>query len=95
MKKFWVTLAIAVTASAIVLSLLAPVNHSISQRSGNHLTLVADGDPMPPYPPPPPPPGNSSSVVLVADGDPMPPYPPPPPPPSGSSSVIATSWQNA
>jgi hypothetical protein len=90
MKKFWVTLSIAVTASAIVLSLLAPVNHSSSQLNGSHPTLVADGDPMPPYPPPPPPPGNSSNAVLVADGDPMPPYPPPPPPP-GNSSVMATA----
>ena len=75
MKKSSVTLGVALSASLIVISLLVPVNHSVSQISPNNAVLIADGSPLPPTPPPPPTKGNQ----LMLDGSPLPPTPPPPP----------------
>lgn len=45
-------------------------------------TLLADGDPMPPFPEPPAMPLDADTkfqgVQFVTDGDPMPPFPEPP-----------------
>jgi hypothetical protein len=58
MKKLSVVLGVAASVSLIVLSLLVPVNRSVSPPSDRTLQ-IADGTPMPPIPPPPPPPSGS------------------------------------
>jgi len=75
MKKSSITFGVTLALSLIVISLLVPVNHSVSQISPNNAILVADGSPLPPTPPPPPTKGNQ----LMLDGSPLPPTPPPPP----------------
>jgi hypothetical protein len=58
MKKLSVVLGVAASVSLILLSLLVPVNRSVSQHLDGTLQ-IADGTPMPPLPPPPPPPSGS------------------------------------
>jgi len=58
MKKLSVVLGVAVSVTLIVLSLLVPVNTSVSQAFDKPIQ-IADGTPMPPVPPPPPPPSGS------------------------------------
>ena len=85
MKEITVTLAIAASVSLIVLSLILPVNNSISRPAHTNATLVADGAGLPPTPPPPP--KNHSNVILTLDGAGLP--PPRPPPKAIDHRVIA------
>jgi len=58
MKKLSVVLGVTASISLILLSLLVPVNRSVSPSLDRTLQ-IADGTPMPPIPPPPPPPSTS------------------------------------
>jgi hypothetical protein len=64
MKSSSVTFVVTLSVSLIVISLLLPVNHCVSQTSPSNPVLVADGSPLPPTPPPPPAKGNQ---LLPAD----------------------------
>ncbi|MGB7844917.1 MAG: hypothetical protein WBL63_04825 [Candidatus Acidiferrum sp.] len=55
MKARSITLGVVLSVSVIVLSLVAPVNHSSQPQTHGSAVLVADGVPGPPLPPPPPP----------------------------------------
>lgn len=74
MKKISVNLAIALSVSPIVLSLIRPVNYSLARISHGRAVLVADGTGLPPMPP-----RNHNIVILALDGAAVPPTPPPPP----------------
>jgi hypothetical protein len=69
----------ALSVSAIVLSIAAPVNCRLAASSGTGNTQLVDGVPLPPPTQPPP----KSGVLLTADGVPLPP-PTQPPPKNGS-----------
>jgi hypothetical protein len=81
MKKISVTLAIGLSVSLIVLSLVLPVNYTLRGFSHGH-AILGDGAGLPPTPPPP---RNHSNVIVnripMLDGAGLPPTPPPPPRP--------------
>lgn len=58
MKARLLTLVAMLSVNLILLSVVAPVNHSSLAGTKNGVVLVADGVPGPRLPPPPPPPGS-------------------------------------
>ena len=63
MKTRLFRLVVTLSIAFIVLSRVAPVNHSTCFPAGNGAWQVADGVPLPPPEPPPPPPPPRSSIM--------------------------------
>jgi hypothetical protein len=72
MKKILCSVAVSFLAVLMVLPVTASVNVSSGKLFAPNSTLLADGNPIPPYPPQ----ASNTDLVLAADGNPIPPYPP-------------------
>jgi hypothetical protein len=71
MQKICQVLVVTLTATLILLTANAPVNHRPATPTGRSTAPVADGIPMPP-----PPTKKPGAAIVIADGIPMPPPPP-------------------
>jgi hypothetical protein len=72
MKKILTAVAVSLFAVLMVLPVTASVNISSGKLIAPNSTLLADGNPIPPFPPQ----AVGTESIFVADGNPIPPFPP-------------------